>query len=54
VCGESDGRRESTSLSRNRKYIPRRAYNLVFVVPSASKESTVKCPRIDSLVTTVN
>jgi hypothetical protein len=26
----------------------------VFVVPPASKESTVKYPRIDSLVTTVN
>jgi hypothetical protein len=54
MCGEGDGRRESTSLPKKRKYIPRRAYLLVFVVPPASIESTVKYPRIDSLVTTVN
>jgi hypothetical protein len=53
VCGEGDGRRESTSLSRKGKWIPRRAYLLVFVVPPAIIESTGKYPRIDSLVTTV-
>jgi hypothetical protein len=30
-----------------------RAYRLVFAVPPTSLESTVKYPRIDSLVTTV-
>jgi hypothetical protein len=35
-----------------RKLFPRRAYLLVFVVPPDSIESTVKYPRIDSLITT--
>jgi hypothetical protein len=41
-------------LERESRSIPRRAYLLVFVVALASIESTVKYPRIDSLVTTVN
>jgi hypothetical protein len=53
MCGEGDGHRESTILPKKRKLIPRRAYLLVFVVPPASIESTVKYPMIDGLVTTV-
>jgi hypothetical protein len=53
VCGEGDGHRESTILPKKRKLIPRLAYRLVFVVPPASIESTVKYPMIDGLVTTV-